>query len=166
MGTITIGAVEQIQSGTPYDASGSVDTRPFVTNPGYLTPPANVTYFFRPRDAFRTDTLIRTDLALNYSHKLPGRSGHEVFAQAQLLNAFNKFQLIDVQGGNIDTSVLTRVTSGATYAIFIRTRPRLFRAPTGTTVRGSVRRWPRPRIRCSARSMSRSASGSDAGRAG
>ena len=103
---------------TPYDASGSVDTRPFVTNPGYLTPPANVGYSFLPRDAFRTETLVRTDLALNYSHKLPGRSGHEVFVQAQLLNAFNQFQLIDVQGGNIDTSVLTRVTNGATYAVF------------------------------------------------
>jgi hypothetical protein len=117
-GNVTLSGIEQIQSGTPYGAVGSVDTRPFVTNPGYLNPPANVTYYFTPRDAFRANALVRTDLALNYSHRLPGRGRHEVFAQAQLLNAFNQFQLIDVQGQNINTNVLTRVTNGATYGLF------------------------------------------------
>jgi carboxypeptidase family protein len=117
-GDVTLSGIEQIQSGTPYGAVGSVDTRPFVTNPGYLNPPANVTYYFTPRDAFRTDAMVRTDLALNYAHRLPGRGRHEVFAQAQLLNAFNQFQLIDVQGQNVNTNVLTRVTNGATYGLF------------------------------------------------
>ena len=78
--------------------SGSVATQPYVTNPGYLTPPpatgsAAVTYDFTPRDAFRTEGERRTDLAASYNF-----SGHRLgrvqpFAQLQVLNLFNQFQL-------------------------------------------------------------------------
>ena len=60
--------------------------------------------------------MVRTDLALSFSHKLPGAQ-RELFVQAQVLNLFNKFQLIDVQGGNIDTSVLTR-SNNTVYQAF------------------------------------------------
>jgi outer membrane receptor protein involved in Fe transport len=116
VGSLTVSGIERIQSGTPYGASGTVDTRPFVTNPGYTTPPATVTYFFTARDAFHTETQVRTDFAVNYSYRFAGR--HELFAQAQLLNAFNQFQLIDVQGGNINTSVLTNTTNASQYSSF------------------------------------------------
>jgi len=116
-GSLSLSAIEIVQSGTPYGASGTVDTTTAVANPGYLTPPATVTYFFTARDAFHADAQVRTDLAVNYAFKLPGGSQRELFFQAQLLNVFNRFQLIDVQGGNIDTSVLAR-TNNASYQTF------------------------------------------------
>jgi hypothetical protein len=37
-----------------------------VTNPGYLTPPSTVTYYFGPRGGYETDTVSSTDLSINY----------------------------------------------------------------------------------------------------
>ena len=54
LGRVSLGALQTFNSGTGYGASGPVDTRPYVTNPGYATPPASVTYFFTDRDAFKT----------------------------------------------------------------------------------------------------------------
>jgi hypothetical protein len=118
LGTVTVSGVQRAWSGTPYGASGTVNTRPYVTNPGYQTPPATVTYFFTDRDAFRTETQVRTDFALNYAYRLPGGTRRELFAQLQLLNVFNQFQLIDVVGGNINTTVLTNASSGAPLQTF------------------------------------------------
>ena len=39
----------------------------YVTNPGYVTPPPTVTYWFTARDAYRTATVTSLDLALNWS---------------------------------------------------------------------------------------------------
>jgi hypothetical protein len=43
VGAISVSALEALESGTPYGAVGLVDTRPFVTNPGYVNPPASET---------------------------------------------------------------------------------------------------------------------------
>lgn len=104
-GRLNVSGVLQVQSGTPYAAIGTVDVRPYVTNPGYITPQggSSVNYYFSARDAYRTDTRKRFDLSLNYSHKLVGRA--QLFAQAQILNLFNTFAL-EYQG-SINTTVLT-----------------------------------------------------------
>ena len=60
-GTLTIGMIQQMASGSPYGAVGQVNTRPFVTNPGYQTPPASVDYYFTARDAFHVGS-SRVDL--------------------------------------------------------------------------------------------------------
>ena len=78
----------------------------------------NVAYFFTARDEFHTDTMVRTDLSVNYAYKLGSSRRHELFAQVQLLNMFNQAQLVDLQGGNIDVSVLTRATVGEPYQAF------------------------------------------------
>jgi outer membrane receptor for ferrienterochelin and colicin len=108
LGRLNVGVIQQVQSGTPYGAFGSIRTDAYVTNPGYLTPPDTVTYHFTDRDAFRTDTMLRTDLALNYSYALPG-SGRELFAQFQMLNVFDSFQLFNINTNAINTTVLTAV---------------------------------------------------------
>jgi hypothetical protein len=118
MGRFTLAALERIESGTPYGAVGRINSRPFVVNPGYVNPPMNVSYFFTARDEFRTETMMRTDLSINYASKLGGSHRHELFAQVQLLNLFNQSQLVDLQGGNIDVSVLTPATGGAPYQAF------------------------------------------------
>lgn len=117
LGALNLGIIQQIQSGTPYGAVGTVRTGDFVDNPGYLTPPDTVNYFFADRDAFRTEAMIRTDLALNYRYALPG-TRREVFAQFQLLNAFNQFQLFNINTNAINSTVLTAVDEADRFQTF------------------------------------------------
>ena len=117
-GHMTLGLLEQIQSGTPYAAIGAIRTGEFVTNPGYITPPDTVAYYFSERDAFRTESMFRTDLAFNYSFRLPGTARSELFAQVQVLNMFNQFNLYNVQSGAIQTAVLTAVNDPDRFQTF------------------------------------------------
>jgi hypothetical protein len=103
VGALNVSAFESVDSGTPYGAIGNIDTRPYVTNPGYITQPPQEGYYFTARDAFHTQTMVRTDLAVNYLHRLAGRS--QVFVNAHLLNAFNQFARWNIT--SIDTSIQT-----------------------------------------------------------
>jgi hypothetical protein len=115
-GKLNVSGVVMVQSGTPYAAVGSVDVRPYVPSPGYITPQggSSVSYYFSARDAYRTNTRKRFDLSINYSHKLVGRS--QLFAQAQVLNVFNTFALEYI--GAINTTVLTARNDSKAYAKF------------------------------------------------
>jgi hypothetical protein len=137
---LTVSLLQALESGVPYGAvnTNGVDPRPYVTNPNnaYLTPPGSTatTYFFGPRDEFHTEGQRRTDLAFNYLYRVPGASRMQIFAQFQLLNIFNQFQLcacgstvfgtgsaanaggINLQ--RLDTTVLTPGTSASQYATF------------------------------------------------
>jgi hypothetical protein len=129
----TVSALQILESGVPYGAvtTSGVNPQPFVTNPGYLQPPSgtNTVYYFTARDAFRTEGLRRTDLALNYIHR-PSRLGRvQLFGQLQVINIFNQFQLcgcgqpVAQNGGairseRIDQSVRTAVTTPAVYQTF------------------------------------------------
>jgi outer membrane receptor protein involved in Fe transport len=135
---LTLSALETLESGVPYSASNvnganfnGVDPRPFVTNPGYLTPPAgsNTLYYFTARDAFRTQGQKRTDIAANYTYRLRGTRGVQLFGQVQVLNIFNQEQLcgcggtVFQNGGavtqtRIDQSVLTAVTNASRFQTF------------------------------------------------
>src|SRR5262249_4501119 len=93
---LALGILEDLGSGVPYNALGSIDVRPYVTNPGYTTPQggSTVDYYFGARDAFHTDAYSRTDLAIDYRRAIPrGPGSTEVFGQIQVLNMFNQFQL-------------------------------------------------------------------------
>jgi hypothetical protein len=123
LGTLTLTPMQRLNSGAPYGAIGSVDTRPFVTNPGYATPFASFTYFFTARDAFRTEAAWSTDVALDWQRRVLGRG--QLFVQAHLLNVFNNQALSNLTdaacgtGACISTAVLTRVNSGAVrYGLF------------------------------------------------
>ena len=87
------------------DEVGAVRSQLYVTNPGYTTRPASVNYYYTARDAFRTDAIKRTDLALTYTMKLFNTV--EIFVQPQVVNAFNAQGLIAV-----DTTVQTAVSPG------------------------------------------------------
>ena len=95
---LSISLLESYYTGTPYGAVGLVDTRAsatsppgLVTNPGYISPPTSVTYYFTDRDAFRTDTITRTDIAVNYEFKWPLLGQDlEFFLQPEVLNLFNE----------------------------------------------------------------------------
>jgi hypothetical protein len=117
IGDVTLAAIERIESGTPYAAIGSVATTAFVTNPGYENPPAQRPYFFTARDAFRTEWLSTTDLALNYNYRM-NAAGPELFAQVQLLNAFNESEIVAPTDGFVDLTVLEHTKAMGLYEAF------------------------------------------------
>jgi hypothetical protein len=81
----------------------------YVDNPGYLTPPITSVYFFGTRDQFRTATMYRTDLSMNYQRRFGGARGFELFAEFHLLNLFNQFQAFNIANAEIDSTILTAV---------------------------------------------------------
>jgi len=89
-GRVNVGVLQSLNSGTPSSTDGSVDTRPYVTNPGYLTPPSSVTYYFNGRGDFVTDTIHSTDLSLNYYLPIGIGKKTEIFARFVVENVFNK----------------------------------------------------------------------------
>jgi carboxypeptidase family protein len=130
---LSVSVLQDASSGVPYGAVGVVDARTFVTNPGYVTPQGGSTeaYYYTARDAFRTEATYRTDVALNYSRRIKAvRRQPEIFAQAQLLNAFNGFQLCgcgaDVfsnGGGVVLTRIDQSVLSGTNSAAYQKFNP-------------------------------------------
>ena len=90
-GSLDLGLMQQVGSGVPYGALGLINPLSFMANPGYALPPAQIEYFFTARDAFRTEANYRTDLSVNYSHRLRGTS--EAFFHGEILNVLNQFQL-------------------------------------------------------------------------
>jgi hypothetical protein len=127
-----LGLLEDLGSGVPYNAVGAVDVRPYVTNPGYITPQGG--------DGFHTASTYRTDLAVNYKYGLGGSLKRlEFFGQAQVLNVFNQFQLcgcgasVFANGGNItQTSIDQSVSTNSNAA----TRFQAFNPFTTTPVQG------------------------------
>src|SRR5262249_38125417 len=75
---LIVSLLEEIGSGLPYGAvgvaggNGGVDATLYVPNPGYKTPLGNAseTYYYTGRDAFRTEGMKRTDLAVNYGYSV------------------------------------------------------------------------------------------------
>jgi len=66
-GRLDFGVLQNITSGDPQSIDAAVAVGPYVTNPGYLTPPSTVTYYFGPRGGYETDTISATDLSINYA---------------------------------------------------------------------------------------------------
>ena len=119
--SLNVSLLQNFFSGTPYSASGSVDSRPFVNNPGYAQPPATVTYFFSERGAFKTDDVTRTDLALNYTFRwnLFGKS-FEIFAQPEIINLFDE-DSVDARRENSDIIDATDTARLSTFNPFTET---------------------------------------------
>jgi len=88
VGAFNFSVLQSFDSGTPTSVDGVIDSRPYVTNPGYLNPPASVTYFFGGRGTIRSDNITRTDLAINYKVKVA--RGVEFFIQPEILNLLNE----------------------------------------------------------------------------
>jgi outer membrane receptor for ferrienterochelin and colicin len=101
-GAFNVSVLQSFDSGAATSIDGVVDSRPFVTNPGYLTPPATVTYYFGGRGTIKSDNITHTDLALNYRLKVFG--GVEFFLQPEIVNLFNQHGV-----ESFDEEVLTNV---------------------------------------------------------
>ena len=108
IGNFNLSLLQRFDSGTPYSALGTIDTRfdaetcatcPDPEATAYAADPTNVPYYFSERGAFRWDDVTATDLAINY--ELPiSRIG--IFVQGEVVNLFN--EQAQIAG---DTTVLT-----------------------------------------------------------
>ena len=85
-GSLDVGLVLGMASGTPYTFGGAnstspgtgvgrINSSPYVVNPGYAQPVTSVEYYFFERDAYRTEAQYRTDLSVNYQYRRGWRSG-------------------------------------------------------------------------------------------
>ncbi len=114
---LSLSLLQAFDSGLPYGAlsSSGVIIGPYVTNaPKYVAAPATVNYWFTPRDAFRTDNIYSTDIALNYSFKVPALgSDLEFFIQPRITNVFNRHGVV-----NVNTTVYTAANPGHGLSAF------------------------------------------------
>jgi hypothetical protein len=85
--SLSLSWLQNYWTGDNFSLSASVDVRPYVTNPGYQTPPSTRTYYFGDRGGEHWDNISRSDIALNYGFTI---GGVQLFAQFDLLNAFNE----------------------------------------------------------------------------
>jgi hypothetical protein len=112
LGLFNLSVLERFDSGGAYSLSGSIDIRENanfygtgkpggVKNPGYVTPPSSVGYFFSDRGEFRFPNIEATDLAFNYTTNPGWLAGLSLSVQTECINVFNK------KGHTFNTSVLT-----------------------------------------------------------
>jgi outer membrane receptor for ferrienterochelin and colicin len=89
VGRVDVAIVERADSGVAVDVNGSIDPRPYVTNPGYVTPIQSVAYYFTPRGSFRWDNVYSTDFAVTWARRLPSLNRTELFFRGVVTNIFN-----------------------------------------------------------------------------
>jgi outer membrane receptor protein involved in Fe transport len=99
-GALNFSVLERFDSGTPYSAVANVNTRPYVTNPGYASRPSGVSYYFSDRGEYRWDDVTATDLAINYSLPI---TRFQAFVQGEVINVFNEQAQIN---GSTSTQVI------------------------------------------------------------
>jgi hypothetical protein len=88
-GTFDLGFMQRYDSGLPYDLSMSTDSKSYVANPGYLTPPSTVTYYVSGRGEYRFDGAWRTDLSVTWNHSIPKWARAQLFCRFVVNNVFN-----------------------------------------------------------------------------
>jgi hypothetical protein len=118
IGAVDLGFVQRADSGVAVDVNGSIDTRPYVTNPGYVTPVQSVAYYFIPRGDFRWDPVYSTDLAINWAKRLPSLARTELFVRAVVTNLFNNAA---VTRGDIAINTRNNNTAYAAFNPFATT---------------------------------------------
>ncbi|MGZ5475457.1 MAG: TonB-dependent receptor [Thermoanaerobaculia bacterium] len=105
VGNFNISLLQNFDSATRGSDDGLIDPSPYVTNPGYISTVTSTSYFFGGRGNLKTDSITRTDLAVNYKIRL---SSVEVFLQPEIINLFNQQGVV-----SFDEEVLTAADSGS-----------------------------------------------------
>ena len=130
---LTLSVLENLGSGLPYGAVGTVDARSFVDpaiNAKYVTPQgvASENYYYTNRDAFRTQGFSRTDFSASYNYGISAGSRKvDLFTQIQLLNVFNQQDLcgcggsVFQNGGNLNLSTISGGTPGQSVLTSLNT---------------------------------------------
>lgn len=117
IGTLTFGAIQALNSGTPYGAVGSITIAPYVpAGLNYRGAPASVSYYFTDRDAIRAERSFQTDLSVIYAYRVPRARNLDTFVKAEVLNLFNGDAIVNPFF--LNTAVLTNVSNAAQYSAF------------------------------------------------
>jgi len=111
VGNFNFSALERYDSGSPYSLIGTITNTSAIfkaglpaSTPAYVSPPSRgQSYYFSKRGQYNFETVNATDLALNYELPI---SKLRVFAQGELINAFNEQALV-----GFDTTVRTQRSS-------------------------------------------------------
>lgn len=147
IGNFNFSLLERYHSGLPYSAvadslaGGGVDVRFNATtnpngvrNPGYITPPSRVTYYFSDRGEFRLDDITATDLGINYA--LPLWRSVNVFFQGDVINVLNE-QGVEYAATNLGPVINQTVRVRRNGATFPSGRPaQAFNPFTTTPIEG------------------------------
>jgi len=112
LGRVSATIVQRIDTGRPYSAVANINPTAYVVNPGYVTPPTSVPYYFSARGAFRTDTLRATDVSVTVNRSFGTTSKVQIYFRGQCMNVFNQAAVV-----NVSRSVITRNDNTA-YAAF------------------------------------------------
>ncbi|HSS77339.1 MAG TPA: TonB-dependent receptor [Thermoanaerobaculia bacterium] len=102
--SLSASVFESYATGHPYEEVGTIRTQPFVTNPGYASPPPRVNYFFSARGALTTPNVMRTDIGLNYGFRV-GKI--DLFLKPEVINVFNADKVDTTDIRYFNTSILT-----------------------------------------------------------
>ena len=102
--SLSASVLQGFYSGNPYEAVGSILITPYVTNPGYVNPPTQVTYYFSKRGALTTPNVLRTDLSFNYDFRI-GKL--DLFLKPEVTNVFNSQKIDTTDPRYFDTTILT-----------------------------------------------------------
>ena len=128
-GSLEATLMQSYESGLPYSIAGAINLTRYTGAPanlGYASVP-NGFYYFSGRGELRTESIRATDLALRYSVHI---AAVELFAQGDLLNAFNNASVFDPQ--RLGTTVTTAATS-ATFVPFDPAKQTPVQCPTGAS---------------------------------
>jgi hypothetical protein len=112
LGRFDLGFVQRYDTSDASSEDGTIDPRPYVINPGYVSVPSSVTYYFGPRGDLRYDNVWRSDLSLSWGKPLPALGRTEVFFRGVVTNLFNN----SAQTSGNET-IFTR-TNNSAYALF------------------------------------------------
>jgi outer membrane receptor for ferrienterochelin and colicin len=112
LGNMDVSLMQRVDSGRGYDLNSTLDSRPYVTNPGYITPTSSVTYYFSERGGATRDTVYRTDLSFNWESRMPKARKARLFFRFVMNNVFNSSTIV-----GFNTTVQARAQNSA-YAAF------------------------------------------------
>jgi hypothetical protein len=99
IGGFNFSLLQSFESGTAYSTEGGIDVRSFVDNPGYVSPPSSISYFFHGRGDLESDTITRTDIGIQYTLPLKKL---DIYVRGDVFNVFNEQGVED-----FDREVLT-----------------------------------------------------------
>ncbi len=108
-GKLALGFMQRFDSGQGYDNNMAIDSRPYVTNPGYLVPTSSVAYYISDRGALRFNNIWRTDLSVSWNRNAPGPGDAQVFLRFVMTNVLNTLRVesfnTTIQGRSQDSTI-------------------------------------------------------------
>jgi outer membrane receptor protein involved in Fe transport len=129
---LSFSLMESYLSAPSISAVGNISIRPYVTNPGYQTPPSSVSYYFSSRGAYRLDDTKSTDIAFTYAFVLPVLgSDFQFFFEPRITNVFNE-HAVNYPAG-VNTTVYTSRNAGHGLLPFNPFTTKPIQCPQGDT---------------------------------